>query len=139
MKATMFTMAVLLASYGMAQDRAALSLSVKNFKHDTGKLMVALYNDPADYLKEPFRVADTVIYDLQQVTILFADLPKGTYAISIYHDENENGDLDTNFMGIPEEPYAFSNDAPGRFGPPSFEAAAFDLTEIQNTHMINLP
>jgi uncharacterized protein (DUF2141 family) len=49
----------------------------------------------------------------------------GTYAIAVYHDENSNGKLDSNFIGIPREGVGFSNNAKGHMGPPKFDAAAF--------------
>ena len=55
----------------------------------------------------------------------FPGLNTGTYAISVFHDENSNGKLDTNFMGIPREGVGASNNAKGHFGPPKFDAAAF--------------
>jgi len=61
------------------------------------------------------------------VRIVLNDVAPGTYAIKAFHDVDRNGQLDTNFMGIPKEPYGFSNDAMGTFGPPSFEQAAFKV------------
>jgi uncharacterized protein (DUF2141 family) len=56
-------------------------------------------------------------------------LPKGKYAISIFHDTNEDGELSTNFIGIPKEPYGFSNNPKAKFGPPSFEQSLFEFVE----------
>lgn len=56
-------------------------------------------------------------------------LPKGRLAIAVYHDLNDNKELDRNFFFFPTEPYGFSNNAQGRTGPPSFEQAAFMLSE----------
>ena len=58
----------------------------------------------------------------------FPGLNTGTYAISVFHDENSNGKLDTNFMGIPREGVGASNNAKGHFGPPKFDAAAFQYS-----------
>tara|TARA_B110000285_G_scaffold128852_1_gene145086 strand:- start:563 stop:991 length:429 start_codon:yes stop_codon:yes gene_type:complete len=55
------------------------------------------------------------------------ELPDGIYAIGLYVDSNKNEKLDTNFFGIPTEQFGFSNNAKGRFGPPSFESASFEL------------
>ena len=55
------------------------------------------------------------------------ELPDGIYAIGLYVDSNKNEKLDTNFLGIPTEQFGFSNNAKGRFGPPSFESASFEL------------
>jgi uncharacterized protein (DUF2141 family) len=52
---------------------------------------------------------------------LTLQLPKGAYAVSAFHDVNNNGKLDTNPFGMPKEPYGFSNNARGTFGPPSIE------------------
>lgn len=57
-----------------------------------------------------------------------SDVPHGTYAVALYHDQNGNDELDTNFLGRPQEPYGFSNNARGTMGPPDFEEAAFTLS-----------
>jgi uncharacterized protein (DUF2141 family) len=57
--------------------------------------------------------------------VRFAGIAPGTYAVSVFHDENANGKLDTNFMGIPREGVRASNNAKGHLGPPKFNAAAF--------------
>lgn len=64
------------------------------------------------------------------VVYTFKDIPFGTYAIAIFHDTNSNGILDKNFLGIPKEGYAFSNNVFGALGlPPSFKDASFKLAE----------
>lgn len=65
--------------------------------------------------------------------ITFADIPAGDHAIKAFHDVNDNGKLDTNWMGIPTEPYGFSNNAMGTFGPPSFQQASFGVKQGANT------
>lgn len=59
---------------------------------------------------------------------VFSRIPAGVYGISAFHDENENGKLDTNFIGIPSEDYCTSRNARGVFGPPSFDDAKFQYT-----------
>jgi MipA family protein len=61
------------------------------------------------------------------------DVPHGEYALMVYHDENENGRLDKNFIGIPTEPLGFSNRYKPK-GPPSFKRAAFVLKEEELRH-----
>ena len=56
------------------------------------------------------------------------ELPDGTYAIGVFHDVDRNGALSKSFLGIPKEPFGFSNNVRGRFGPPSFMEASFSLT-----------
>ncbi len=54
-------------------------------------------------------------------------LEPGRYAVSIFLDVDEDGEFDSNFVGMPTEPFGFSNDAKMRFGKPGFDAASFDL------------
>lgn len=58
----------------------------------------------------------------------FSGIEAGTYAVSVFHDENSNGKLDTKFMGIPREGVGASNGAIGHLGPPKFDAAAFHFS-----------
>ena len=51
------------------------------------------------------------------------------YAFSFFHDLNNNKKLDTNFLGIPKEPYGFSNNKKGRFGPPKFSEASLEINK----------
>ena len=60
------------------------------------------------------------------------ELPQGRYAIGVFHDANRNNRLDTGLFGIPKEQFGFSNGASGRFGPPSFADAGFELVGEAN-------
>jgi uncharacterized protein (DUF2141 family) len=64
----------------------------------------------------------------RHLTAHFKDLPPGQYAAVVFQDFNGNGKLDKNFLGIPKEPYGFSNDARGSAGPPKFSDAAVTLS-----------
>jgi uncharacterized protein (DUF2141 family) len=65
----------------------------------------------------------------QSISLPFSQkFPSGKYAIAVYQDLNQNGILDRNWLGLPVEPYGFSNNPSTFFGPPSFHKAAFDLT-----------
>ncbi|MDR0612870.1 MAG: DUF2141 domain-containing protein, partial [Dysgonamonadaceae bacterium] len=66
------------------------------------------------------------------------ELPEGEYAISVYHDENDNNKLDTGVFGIPTEGYGFSNNVKGFMGPPSFKESKFSLTKDSTLIRINL-
>ena len=59
---------------------------------------------------------------------VFKGVPRGVYGISAFHDQNNNGKLDTNFIGLPTEDYCASRDARNTFGPPSFADAKFTYT-----------
>jgi uncharacterized protein (DUF2141 family) len=101
-----------------------LVVTVKNVQSDKGKIGVAVYNEEGEFMKKHWKVM-SVVARTGDVQVVFENIPAGVYAISVMHDENENGELDSNFMGMPKEGFGFSNDAMGMFGPPSFEKAKF--------------
>jgi uncharacterized protein (DUF2141 family) len=70
--------------------------------------------------------------------IQLTELAPGRYAIAAFCDKNGNGTLDANFVGMPTEPYGFSRDARGVFGPPSWEDAAVELGDEETTLTISL-
>ncbi len=102
-------------------------------------MKVGLFNNPDRFLDESESVLG-VQKDVESSTVTFniKGLKSGVYAVSIYHDENANNELDTNFLGIPKEPYAFSNNARGSFGPPSFEDCQFVLDNDHREIVISL-
>jgi uncharacterized protein (DUF2141 family) len=71
------------------------------------------------------------------MTFVFENVPAGVYAIAAYHDVDSNGVMDTNFIGIPREPYGFSNDV-GRRGPPNFVSAQVPVSPPSATINIRL-
>ncbi|WP_288378220.1 DUF2141 domain-containing protein [uncultured Massilia sp.] len=73
-----------------------------------------------------------------ETVVTVKDVPPGTWAVLAYQDENENKELDRNFIGIPKENYGFSRNPVSRFGPPSFEDAAIELRDGANTAAIKL-
>lgn len=125
-----------LASTGLAHA-AELNVEVAGLKSAKGKVFVAVYNRAEDFLKQPMRTA-TVDAQPGKVKLLIAGLAPGDYAFSVFHDENGNGKLDTNLIGMPVEPYGFSNDASGNYGPPSFKQSLLHLPEAGATAAVNL-
>ena len=105
-----------------------LKVIITGFENDKGKAMVALSNSRENYdaMEEPFKGAMVEINN-NQVEVVFKDLPLGEYAVKVFHDENDDQELDTNFLGMPTENYGFSNNARGSFGPASWQDAKFEL------------
>jgi uncharacterized protein (DUF2141 family) len=93
---------------------------------DRGAVMILLARSEAEFESdaEAFRNA-VVKVENRQAMAVFEDVPYGAYAIKVFHDENDNRELDTNFVGFPKEKFGFSNNAMGRMGPPSYEQARF--------------
>ena len=108
---------------------AKLTVEADEASGSGGVVKVAVWRDQNTFLKgEPYRAA-TIEMKNGRATATFADLAPGEYAVSAFHDKNNNGRLDTNFTGKPTEPYGFSNDAKGKFGPPKFENARFRIDD----------
>jgi uncharacterized protein (DUF2141 family) len=107
----------------------ALTVKVENITEVKGKLFVSIYAK-ADGFPGKSELAlkrDAVPVTGTSQVYTFEGLAPGTYAVGVAHDVNDNGKVDTNFIGIPKEPVGVSNDAKGRFGPPKFEDAKFSL------------
>lgn len=114
-----------LAAAASAASAATVEVRVSGVTGGKGKVNVAVC-DKERFLKQcshsgsaPAKAGETVV-SLQ-------DIPAGTWAVLAYQDENENNELDRNFIGIPSENYGFSRDARGKFGPPGFEDAAIEV------------
>lgn len=110
----------------MPAGAADLTIHVDDVRSADGSLMVALYDSAGTFLKKPVQ-ASTVKAAPGANTVLIKDLPEGDYAFAVYHDANANGKMDANLMGMPTEDYAFSNNAMGRMGPPTFELARLSV------------
>lgn len=94
-----------------------------------GNIRVSIYSSADGWLKDTSKAVLTMIHpaaDGNRVTI--GALPTGKcYAVGVHYDVNGNGKLDTR-LGLPDEPFAVSNNAAGKMGPPSFQASAFLIT-----------
>lgn len=105
-----------------------LTFKITGMEVAQGQILISIFNSENSFMKEALKSTVKKVSSTDQpVTIVFDNLPPGTYAMSTFHDENNNGELDSNFMGIPKEPYGFSNNARGSFGPPSFEDCKFEV------------
>jgi uncharacterized protein (DUF2141 family) len=105
-----------------------LEVVVKNIKVEKGTIMVGLFISEDSFLKNA-TFGKVIKANGTEVHVIFEGIKPGEYGLSIIHDENENGELDTNMMGIPTEGFAFGNNAMGMFGPPSFEKAKLKIED----------
>lgn len=135
---TLATMILWAPGWATAADAqiGTIVVEVVGLKSNAGSVKVALWNRAESFLVSDDYVArgGSDIVDLSSRVILSA-IPHGEYAVSVFHDENDNGELDTGFMRIPKEPIGMSNNARGRFGPPKYSDARFELrtSELQLT------
>ncbi len=102
-----------------------LVIQIDQIRSDQGQVRVALYENADRFLKpDGFLVAITRKSVVGALTVRFSDLAEGDYAVALFHDENGNGRLDSNLIGIPLEGTGFSRNGRGSFGPPEFSEVA---------------
>ncbi len=128
-KLILIAVVMIAATFTFAQSN--VEVVVKNIKGKAGILRVVLFDSEDHFLKTPFK-GELVKISGETMTVMFKDLPAGTYAASAVHDENENGKLDRGDMGIPVEGYGFSRDASSTFGPPIFSNASFAVPDTKS-------
>ncbi len=124
---------LLIGLYQISQSNASaswLEVIVKGAEPEIGQIEVSLFNSEGNFLKEPLIKRFMPVNAEGQAIFRFDSLEPGQYAVSTVYDKNMDGILNTGFMRIPKEPYGFSNNAKGLFGPPSFEKAAFQIDEL---------
>jgi uncharacterized protein (DUF2141 family) len=105
-----------------------IHVNILNIRNSTGTVACALFESAEGFPYEYLRSATNVMVikiRKAQARCDFEDVPPGTYAMAVVHDENMNGKLDTNWLGLPTEGYGFSNDAKAVLSAPSFADASF--------------
>lgn len=105
-----------------------LTVNISGLSSNKGTLMVGIYNKKEHFLNKQFK-GDFAKIENKKSVVVFKNLPKGEYAVSFIHDENDNKKMDTNFIGIPKEDYGCSNNATGFMGPPKYDDAKFQLSK----------
>ena len=111
--------------------KADLVVTITGIDSAGGTIKIGLFNREAGFL-DVSQVMRGVNQPAQQgqMSVVFEDLPAGQYAVSIIHDENQNGFLDKNILGIPKEGYGFSRNVRPFLSPPSFSATSVTLSGI---------
>ena len=111
-------------------QRGVIHVDVVGLRNSKGQVFCALYSSAEGFPKDTQKAIrrDTSSISERKASCEFSGIEPGTYAASVFHDENSNGKLDTNFLGIPREGVGASNDARGHMGPPKFDAAHFQFS-----------
>ena len=125
-KGIFFCSLVLLLTTQSWGQEGILKVKVTNIETIEGNIMLAVYDSKDTFLSETTVTTAMKPVEGEEMWLEFPRLGYGTYAVSIYHDVNADQELQTNFMGIPKEPYGFSNEV-GLFGVPSFEKSKFEF------------
>lgn len=116
-----------------------LTLIIKNLASATAPVIVGLYNSKKNFLKVEGRLKEyTFTPTGTTLTAEITDLSYGEFAMAIYQDENSNGKIDKNMIGVPTEGYAFSNNYKPRVKAPSFSDCKFVYDSSTNTVTMNM-
>ena len=131
----LFFVLIMLTLYdGYSQSKKTsltLTIEVASFENTKGVLRVCITDKKDDFLKS-CTFSKTVVVKDEAVSLKIENMEKGNYAVTVYHDENNNDILETTgLFGIPIEPYGFSNNPSMIFGP-SFKKSVFRMTSDKN-------
>ena len=111
---------------------STLNLTINGVRDDQGVVRAGIYNSPDTFPKEGKAMARTATpAKAGSVKLQFTDLPAGKYAVIVYHDENNDGQMDKRFGMIPIEGYGLSNNIKAS-GKPAFDQCAFEVPETQS-------
>lgn len=107
----------------------ALIVNLSNVDTPSGRIRVGLYNR-GNFLTSTYITARSVGVNAKgNATVIFNELLYGEYAIAVYHDINDNRSLDKNGLGIPQEPYAFSNNFKVYMRPPNYDEVKINFQQ----------
>lgn len=107
-----------------------LAITIENIRSIDGQLKVCVFDNETEFMRQPVLCEDVTDLSKPEHELLLSIPLDRRYAVIVYHDLNANGKLDRNFLGIPSEPYGFSNNPSTRFGPPGFDKASFDASKV---------
>jgi uncharacterized protein (DUF2141 family) len=121
---------MMVAAQSVSAGTVAFDVTVADAKSDAGKALVRISATEKQFDGKEAPVRELVA-DVKggKVALHVEGLPAGRYAITVVHDVNANGKLDSNMMGMPTEPFGFSNNPVIRFGPPDFEDAVVTIAQ----------
>ena len=126
----LFKILIVLMLWNGGDKNHSLKLSVENIGSLEGYIRIGVFDRKDGFLKKGKAFRNYIIKVTKHTeTIVIDNLPKGTYAISLYHDKNSDGICNLNLLGIPKEQYAFSNNFKPRFTAPDFDDCKFELAK----------
>ena len=130
LKKVSIALAVFLLTTAHAEDPTTY-VEVHNMASMDGQLVLSVFDSKKSWLKRPVMTAKLPLSEesSEESFVFELDLLPGEYAFHVFHDVDMNGRMKTNFLGIPKEPTAVSNDAKGKFGPPKYKDAAIEIDE----------
>ncbi|NJL75770.1 MAG: DUF2141 domain-containing protein [Saprospiraceae bacterium] len=126
--------------YYSAPKTGHITLEINNIKEAKGYLWVGVYNNPQDFMnkEKAIMVKGEVVKKTGVHYIRLENMPLGTIAIALFHDLNGNGELDQTMIGIPKEPYAFSQKIKTKWRIPQYEDVKIEFKEAGQIVPMNL-
>ena len=131
-----------LMSRAQTKPTGTLTIRITGARNAKGKIGVTLFQDgqgfPDDTSKAIRQQSVEIDPNTMSAQVIFKDVPQGIFAVSVLHDENGNGKMDKNFVGIPKEGYGASNSPKKKRRAPTFDEAKFSLNSAEQTIEITL-
>lgn len=124
----------------LPEGSGTITIRIAGLRNTNGNLSVALFDAKKGFpgkFENAIRKAVVPAAGTEHFAV-FGDVPFGRYAVAVRHDENGNGKLDANILGMPKEGVGTSNNPKSKFGPPSFDDAAFLLDSDSRELVVNL-
>ena len=107
----------------------AITIVLSGFRSEKGRARIALFSSADGFPNDRDSAFKLEIAKIRnhEARVALPEIPPGRYAVSVFHDEDDDGRMQTTLLGVPTEGYGISNNPAGRLGPPSFPSAAFNL------------
>lgn len=122
-----------------SKKQKPLTITLTDLKSPTAPVIFSVYEDPETYLKPKAQLKTyRFVPKGNTLKMKLTDLEYGTYAIAFYQDMNDSGELDKNGLGIPKEPYAFTNDIRPKLKAPSFDDCKFTYSKKENSITVRM-
>lgn len=111
------------------ENRQGVIIELTNLRSTEGKILASIYDDPRSFPKTHDMKEQKILTHIpgEKMIIHFDDLPPGTYAIAIMHDENGDEKMNFSLLGFPKEGYCFTNNVRPKFRKPTFDESKFEL------------
>lgn len=117
---------------------APLAVTIEDVRADSGQILVQIADGPEGFDGSAEPVTSLMLDPTPPQVTFSVELEPGVYGMRVMHDVDGDFELDANFIGIPTEPWAFSNNATGNFGPPRWEDVTFETTTSGGVHDLRL-
>lgn len=132
MKKLLFGFLFALSFQFVTAQASSVTVEIKGIHNAKGNIVLGLYNSETGFAIYDKNYQKAILSpSTEGVTYTFENIPSGTYAVAVWHDENDNRKIDKNWFGVPTEYYGFSLNKYGTFGPPDFNEVSFEIISNQ--------